>query len=242
MATAAETLKRVTLELGGNDAAIILPDVNVKEIAPQVFAGAFANSGQVCAAIKRVYVHESQYEELCKELANCANSAKVGAYDEKDVEYGPVNNKMQYDRVLELINDAKAHGAKVYAGGNKMNRDGYFIQPTILGGVKDGDRIVDEEQFGPVLPVLPYKDEAEALARANNTLFGLCGSVWGADVEHATELASRLESGTSWVNQHIGLCPMAPFGGAKCSGIGMENGEKALDGWCQLQVLNVKKQ
>jgi len=239
MAAAADSLKRVTLELGGNDAAIVLKDSDVKDIAPKIFAGAFANSGQVCAAIKRCYVHESQYEAFLTELGECAKNAKFGDAFDEGVEYGPVNNKMQYDRVLELINDAKSHGAKVVAGGAAMKRDGYYIQPTILGNVNDGDRIVDEEQFGPVLPVLSYKSEEEAVNRANNTLFGLCGSVWGKDTDHAVEVASRLESGTAWVNQHLGISPFAPFGGAKCSGLGMENGEKSLDQWSQLQVVNI---
>jgi acyl-CoA reductase-like NAD-dependent aldehyde dehydrogenase len=241
MASAAETLKRVTLELGGNDAAIILPDSNIKEIAPKIFLGAMSNTGQVCAAIKRIYVHKDQYESLCEELAACAKAAKVGEAHEEGVEFGPLNNKMQYDRVLELIEDSKKAGGKIFAGGNKVEgRDGYFIQPTIIGGLKDSDRLVEEEQFGPVVPVLTYETESEALERANKTLFGLCGSVWSSDVEKATAMASKLETATAWVNQHLALCPFAPFGGAKCSGIGFDNGEHSLDGWCQLQTMIIR--
>jgi acyl-CoA reductase-like NAD-dependent aldehyde dehydrogenase len=240
-AAAAPDLKRVTLELGGNDPAIVLADVDPKVAAKKLFWGAFANSGQVCAAIKRLYVHESIYEPVVAELAALAKSVKVGNGLEEGVELGPINNKPQFERVSMLVEDAKKHGATFAAGGERIGERGYFFQPTIVTGVAEGTKIVDEEQFGPALPVMPYSDVADAIRRANETHFGLSGSVWSNDVEKATEVAGQLECGSAWVNQHIVVLPNIPFGGAKWSGIGVENGPWGLLGFTEIQVVNVAK-
>jgi acyl-CoA reductase-like NAD-dependent aldehyde dehydrogenase len=240
-AAAAPDLKRLTLELGGNDAAIVLDDVSVEAVAEKLFWGAFQNCGQVCSAIKRVYVPEALYSPLVDRLAARAGGVKVGEGFQEGVEMGPLNNRPQFERVAELVDDARKNGARVAAGGAPLAGKGYFYQPTILADLAEGVRIVDEEQFGPALPVLPYRDVEEAVERANRTNFGLSGSVWSASAERGAEVASQLECGTAWVNQHLAIVPFAPFGGAKWSGIGVENGTWGLLGFTEIQTLNVAK-
>ena len=240
MAGAAETLKRITLELGGNDAGIVLGDVDPKQAAPKIFQGAFQNSGQVCIAMKRVYVHESIYEAMCAELAALADAAVIGDGLEQGTQFGPLQNKMQYDRVNELIDDARLHG-KVIAGGVKVEGPGYFIRPTIIRDITDGTRLVDEEQFGPVLPVIKFSDADDAMTRANNSPYGLGGSIWTGDLDKAWSLAEQMDSGTVWINQHSALDPTIPFGGAKQSGLGSELGEEGLAEFTQLQIINMAR-
>ncbi len=236
--SAAPDLKRVTLELGGNDAAIVLDDVDPQAVADGLFGGAFANNGQVCSAIKRVYVPEGLYDEVVDVLAARARAVTVGDGTDPATKLGPVNNAPQFERVKELVADALAHGGRAVTGGKAMDRPGYFFEPTILAGLSDGVRIVDEEQFGPALPVVSYRDVDDALARANATNFGLSGSVWGADEERATAVAGRLECGTAWVNVHLALAPFQPFGGFKWSGIGVENGPWGLAGFTDVQAVH----
>jgi acyl-CoA reductase-like NAD-dependent aldehyde dehydrogenase len=238
---AAPDLKRITLELGGNDAAIVLPDVDPRAVADKLFWGAFENSGQVCSAIKRLYVHEDVYRSLLAELAERAKSVKLGDGLEPDTQLGPLNNRPQFRRVIELVDEAKAAGGRVVVGGAPLEGGGYFYPPTVVTDVAEGTRLVDEEQFGPALPVLPYRDVEEAIERANATHYGLSGSVWTRDPERGRELAARLECGTAWVNTHLAIVPHAPFGGAKWSGIGVENGPWGLLGFTELQVVNVAK-
>jgi acyl-CoA reductase-like NAD-dependent aldehyde dehydrogenase len=235
-ASAAPDLKRVTLELGGNDPAIVLDDVDPEAIADGLFWGAFSNNGQICSAIKRVYVPEKLYEPLVDALVDRAQAVKVGDGASEGTQLGPINNKPQFERVTELVSDAIAQGAKALTGGRPMEGSGYFFEPTILAGLSDGTRIVDEEQFGPALPVIAYSDLDNALERANATHFGLSGSVWGTDVERAAAVAAQLECGTSWVNSHLALAPNQPFGGSKWSGIGVENGVWGYEGFTELQV------
>jgi acyl-CoA reductase-like NAD-dependent aldehyde dehydrogenase len=236
--SAAPDLKRVTLELGGNDPAIVLDDVDPTAVADGLFGGAFANNGQVCSAIKRVYVPERIYDDVVEALAARARAVPVGEGTDPTVKLGPVNNQPQFERVKELVADALAHGARAAAGGKAMERPGYFFEPTILAGLSDGVRIVDEEQFGPALPVISYRDVDDAVERANATHFGLSGSVWGVDEERAAEVAGRLECGTAWVNVHIALSPHQPFGGFKWSGIGVENGPWGLAGFTEIQAVH----
>lgn len=238
---AAPDLKRVTLELGGNDAAIVLDDVDPKQVAPRLFWGAFENCGQVCSAIKRLYVAEAIYEPLVEEMAKIASGVKVGNGLDQGVQVGPINNRPQFQRVRELVEDARKHGAKFVTGGAPLGDRGYFFQPTIVTGIADGVRLVDEEQFGPALPIVPYRRVEDAIERANATHFGLSGSVWSRDVERATEIVSQLECGTGWVNQHLAIRPDAPFGGCKWSGIGYENGPWGLAAFTELQTINVVK-
>jgi acyl-CoA reductase-like NAD-dependent aldehyde dehydrogenase len=240
-AAAAPDLKRLTLELGGNDPAIVLADVDPKAVAQKLFASAFENCGQVCSAIKRVYVPESLYAPLVDELAELAAAAKVGDGLEPGTEIGPLNNRPQFERVQELVEDARRAGARIVRGGAPLPGKGYFYAPTIVADVSDGTRLVDEEQFGPALPLIPYRRVEDALERANGTHFGLSGSVWSADRDRGAEVAAQLECGTAWVNQHLAIAPNLPFGGAKWSGIGVENGPWGLLGFTEIQVLNVSK-
>jgi acyl-CoA reductase-like NAD-dependent aldehyde dehydrogenase len=238
MASAAETLKRITLELGGNDAGIVLGDVDPKDTAQKLFQGAFWNNGQVCIALKRLYVHESIYDEICDEMATLANQAVVGDGLQQGVQLGPIQNRAQYEKVKELLEDTKKHG-KIIAGGAALDQPGYFIQPTIVRDISDGTRLVDEEQFGPILPLIKFSDPEDALRRANNSSYGLGGSIWSKDLEKAYDLASRMNSGTVWVNKHGDIAPDIPFGGAKQSGLGTELGQIGLEEFTQLQVINV---
>ena len=215
-----------------------LSDVDPKEGAPKVFSAAFQNNGQVCIAMKRVYAHESIYDELCDELASIAKSKKVGEGTEDGVELGPLQNKAQYEKVKAIIADAAEKG-KVIAGGHALDRPGYFIEPTIVRDVEEGARIVDEEQFGPVLPVIRFSDASEALERINRSPEGLGGSVWSTDAKAARDLALRLEAGTVWVNKHADLDPGIPFGGAKQSGIGTELGQEGFEEFTQRRVINI---
>lgn len=240
MAGAAATLKRITLELGGNDAGIVLDDVIPKETAPKLFQSAFQNNGQVCIAMKRLYVHESIYDEMCDELAALANAAIVGDGLKQGTQLGPLQNKMQYEKVKEIIADARKHG-KIIAGGDSPEQPGYFINPTIVRDITDGTRLVDEEQFGPVLPVIKYKDASDAVARANASPYGLGGSIWSSDIDRAHKLALQMDSGSVWVNKHADLAPNIPFGGSKQSGIGTELGEEGLAEFTQLQVINIAR-
>ncbi|WP_206243677.1 aldehyde dehydrogenase family protein [Novosphingobium terrae] len=239
-ASSADTLKRVTLELGGNDPAIVLEDVDIRETAQAIFNGAFLNAGQVCLAIKRAYVHQAIYDAMCAELARLAEEAIVDDGLKQGTQIGPIQNKAQFEKVQGFLEAAKRDG-KVIAGGAAMERAGYFIRPTIVRDVRDGDQIVDEEQFGPVLPVIPFSDVEEVIARANASDYGLGGSVWSSDVEKAADIAARIESGQVWVNQHIAIGPHIPMAGFKNSGLGVEQASEGLAEYTQLQVINVKR-
>jgi acyl-CoA reductase-like NAD-dependent aldehyde dehydrogenase len=228
MASAAETLKRLTLELGGNDAAIVLPDVNPKEIAEGLFWGAFINNGQTCACIKRLYVHDSIYDEVCEALKGLAATIKVGDGVLEDSILGPIQNKMQFDKVCSYVEDARHRGARILTGGQPLGGSGYFFPITLVADATHGMPLVDEEQFGPVLPIIRYTDLDEVIAQANDNPNGLGGSIWSRDVAKARDLARRLECGTAWVNKHGAIQPNAPFGGVKQSGIGTEFGQEGL--------------
>ena len=238
MQAASGNLKRVTLELGGNDAGIVLPDADPAKIAEQLFWGAFINNGQTCAALKRLYVADPIYDEVCDALVDYAKNVQVGhGLDDKSV-LGPIQNQMQYDKVVELVEDAKRNGARVLCGGEAPKGRGYFYPVTIVADVTDGMRIVDEEQFGPVLPVVRYTDVEDAIERANALDVGLGGSAWSSDPEKAKAVAHRLECGTAWVNSHGGIKPFAPFGGVKGSGIGVEFGDLGLKEYTSVQVVH----
>lgn len=229
MQSASVNMKRLTLELGGNDAAIVLDDVDPQKIAARLFMASFANSGQVCQAIKRLYVHEKIYEPLLLELARIAKNAKLGDGMEPGVTMGPVQNKAQFDHVLALIADAQLRpGVRIVAGGRKLNRPGYFIEPTIIADISEGTRLVDEEQFGPVLPVMSFANIDDVIQRANGTRFGLGASVWTDNIAKGAEVAKRLEAGVVWLNHHLGVSAEYPFGGMKESGIGRANGVMGL--------------
>jgi acyl-CoA reductase-like NAD-dependent aldehyde dehydrogenase len=234
---AAADMKRISLELGGNDPAIVLDDIDPAWLADKIFASAFRNSGQVCVAVKRLYVPASRHDEIVESLAARADATKVDDGLLPGTEMGPVTTEPQLLRVEALVNDALSRGARTAAGGARIDRPGYFFRPTILTGAEDGIPIVDEEQFGPALPVIVYDDEEDAIARANAGHFGLGGSVWTTDPARAGSIARQLRSGTAWINAHSALGMHMPFGGLKCSGVGVENGLLGLQGYTDVQVV-----
>jgi acyl-CoA reductase-like NAD-dependent aldehyde dehydrogenase len=237
MASAVATLKRLTLELGGNDAGIVLPDADPKAIVEGLFWGAFINNGQTCAALKRLYVHDSIYEEVCQGLADYTGKIVVGdGLDDASI-LGPVQNEMQFNKVRDLVEDARAHGGRILTGGAPMDRPGYFYPITLVADVDHGVRLVDEEQFGPALPIIRYSDIDEVIARANQNPAGLGGSIWSADVEKAKYYAMQLECGSVWINKHGTIQPNAPFGGVKQSGMGVEFGAEGLKEFTTIQTV-----
>jgi acyl-CoA reductase-like NAD-dependent aldehyde dehydrogenase len=239
MSSAANNLKRVTLELGGNDAGIVLPGTVIEPLLEKLFWGCFINAGQTCAALKRLYVHEDQYDEGVEKFAAYVANIPVGNGLEAKNLIGPVSNKMQLDKVAAYVDDARRRGAKIVTGGVRPQTPGFFYPLTVIADASDDMRVVKEEQFGPVIPIVKYKTVEEAIARANSLDVGLGGSVWGNDPAEAAGYASRLECGTAWVNQHGTLHPMAPFGGVKCSGIGVEFNVDGLKEYTTVQVVNV---
>lgn len=237
-AVAAADLKRATLELGGNDPAIVLDDIDVPAVAQSLFWGAFYNNGQVCGCIKRLYVHDSQHDELVEALASVAASIRVGDGMEAETILGPINNRMQFERITELTDDAVDKGARVAFGGRRVGDRGYFREPTILTEVSDGLRVVDEEQFGPVMPIVRYSDVEDAIARANASNFGLGASVWGADETRAAGVARRFDAANIWINRHGVIGPSHPFGGSRWSGLGVTGGLWGLRAHMQMHAIH----
>ncbi|RFU30131.1 hypothetical protein B7463_g6193, partial [Scytalidium lignicola] len=225
MESASKTLKRITLELGGNDPAIICKSVNIEEMAPKVALSALFNSGQVCIAIKRIYIHKDIYDKFRDAMVEFIKTIRVGDGLDEGSFLGPVQNSMQYTRVQGFFDEIEKEGQKVAVGGKVADSNGYFITPTIIDNPKDNSRLVVEEPFGPILPLLPWSDEDEVIDRANNTRMGLGASVWSNDLDEASRIARRLEAGTVWVNAHLELAPEFPFGGHKESDAAFE--EKA---------------
>lgn len=241
LGSVASSLKRVTLELGGNDAALLLDDIDVKAVAAQIYNIATYNAGQTCIAIKRIYVPDSVYDIFCEELTGLARNSVVGDGFDPATQIGPLQNRAQFEKVKQLLIDTQASG-QVIAGGKPLDRSGYFIPPTIVRDVADNASIVVDEQFSPILPVLRYSNVDDAISRINNSEFGLGGSVWGKDLERAEHVAARMDSGTVWINSHMRLDPTIPFGGAKQSGAGVELGQEGLNEYTQLKIVNVLKQ
>lgn len=238
MANAANSLKHLTLELGGNDAAIILEDADPVAIAPSLFKAAFLNAGQTCVAIKRIYAHASLHERLRRELEKLAQNVTLGAGLDAATDFGPVQNERQYRRVKRLLTDAMERGASLSATA-EVPAVGWFIPPTMVWNIDDEAALVREEQFGPVVPILSYSDPLDAVRRANEGPHGLGGSVWGTDTQRAAEVAAMLDVGIVWVNEHLLLLPDFPLGGAKKSGIGSELGADALDHYTRPHVLHI---
>jgi len=239
LASAASMIKRVTLELGGNDVAIVLDDADPKVAANQVFKAAMFNSGQLCLAAKRAYVHESHYDQFCDEIAALADAAIVGDGTKQGTQYGPIQNKMQFEKVKGYIETGRRDGT-IIAGGTTEG-PGYFVRPTIVRDIGDDSPLVREEQFGPVLPVLKYSDLDDVLERANDTDFGLGGTIWTSNVERGVEIAKQIDSGMLWVNLHMTTIPNVTHGGAKMSGLGTEAGLEGLEEFTQHHVIYAPK-
>ena len=242
MESASKDLKRITLELGGNDASIVLPDADVAKVAEQLFWSSFINAGQICIAAKRIYIHEDIYDEMSVAIAEYAKGVTVGDGSEQGTMVGPIQNRPQYERVLGLIQDARDNGYKFLVGGEtELATPGYHVPITILDNPPEDARIVVEEQFGPVMPLMKFSTVEEAIGRANKTDYGLAGAVWTADAVEGVRIAEQLETGTVWVNEFLHLSPLAPFGGHKQSGFGVENGKEGLLEYTYAQVITVKR-
>ncbi len=237
--SSADTIKRLTLELGGNDAGIVLPDADPKGIAEGLFWGAFINTGQTCAALKRLYVHDSLYEAVCEELTKVAAAMPMGVgLDENNV-LGPLQNRAQYDIVAGLVEAARDSGARILIGGNPdPDQPGHFYPATLVADIDNGNPLVAEEQFGPALPIIRYSTIDDAVAMANALDVGLGASVWSPDLAEARKVAARIEAGTVWINKHGAVDPRVPFGGAKQSGYGLEFGVEGLKAVGVPQVIN----
>jgi aldehyde dehydrogenase (NAD+) len=242
MEGAARDLKRITLELGGNDASIVLPDADVEKVAEQLFWSSFSNAGQVCIAAKRIYIHEDIYDDLSKAIADYAKGVTVGDGSQQGTGVGPIQNRKQFERVCELIQDAKDNGYNFLTGGDTdPSGTGYYVPITILDNPPEDARIVAEEQFGPVMPLMKFSTVDEAIARANASEYGLAGAIWSKDTDAAVEIAEQLETGTVWINEFMHLSPLAPFGGHKQSGFGAEYGIDGLKEFTYPQVITVKR-
>lgn len=242
MEGASRDLKRITLELGGNDASIVLPDADVEKVAEQLFWSSFSNAGQVCIAAKRVYIHEDIYDDLSRAIAEYAKGVTVGDGSQQGTGVGPIQNRKQFDRVCELIQDAKDNGYDFLLGGDvDPSGTGYYVPITILDNPPEDARIVAEEQFGPVMPLMKFASVDEVVERANNSEYGLAGAVWTKDTDKGIELAEQLETGTVWINEFMHISPLAPFGGHKQSGFGAEYGIEGLKEFTYPQVITVKR-
>lgn len=240
LASTADTLKRFTLELGGNDAALVLDDADVGKVAPAIFGAAMVNAGQVCLAAKRVYAPRAMYDDLCAALGDLARAAVVGDGLDQGSQIGPVQNAAQYAKLIDYLAEAREQG-RIVAGGAAIEREGYFIAPTIVRDLPDDARLVREEQFGPVLPVLAYDDLGEAVAAINASEYGLGGTIWTGDVERGEKVAMLIDSGTVWVNRHLDLPFDVAFGGAKQSGLGRQQGMEGLLEFTQAKIINIAK-
>jgi acyl-CoA reductase-like NAD-dependent aldehyde dehydrogenase len=240
MAASAPTLKRLTLELGGNDAGIVLPGTDIGKRADDLYWAGFSNCGQVCAGLKRLYVHESQIDEVAAALAAVAATIKVGDGFDEGVQTGPIQNKPQFDHVRRLVDEAVDAGAEIVYQGEVPETGGYFFPITIVRGAAEGSALVDEEPFGPVLPLITYTDVDDAVTRANATDYGLGASVWGEDPDQTRRVAEQLEAGTVWINVHPSLLPTVPFGGRKQSGIGVEASRLGIEAYTDISVLHIK--
>ncbi|KAG4417413.1 hypothetical protein IFR04_009482 [Cadophora malorum] len=239
--SSAKTLKRVTLELGGNSACIVCPDVDIQKVAPLVALGAFYNSSQICVASKRLYVHKDIYDEMQKALVGVIQSWKVGPTSESGLMLGPVQNEMQYKIVKTFFEDCAVNGYDFAMGGKMGDGSGFVIQPAIVDNPPHDSKIVKEEPFGPIVPMMPWSDEEELLTRVNDTRTGLGGSVYCADIDRANRIASQIEAGTVWINSFERPLAEAFFSGHKESGLGGELGKHGLFSYMNAQVIHLYK-
>ena len=241
MAASGAGLKRLVLELGGNDAAIVLDDVDPVSIVSELFNCAFTNSGQVCIAIKRLYIHESVYEEVCRGLVVELKRQRLGDGSEDATTMGPLQTTAQVEMMRGFVEDAVNRGATVLAQSTVPDLEGSFFPVTLLTNVPENADVMMNEAFGPILPIVPYRNVDDAISLANSTSLGLGGSIWSGDVERAKALALRLQCGTAWVNQHKVLNPMIPFGGLGDSGIQCELGTDGLKAYMNRKVVHVAR-
>lgn len=238
MKSAAETITPVTLELGGKNPAIVMPDADLDEAVTSIQIGIFANTGQICAAADRAIVHESIYNEFVERIVQRAESYTLGPGIE-DPDMGPLNHAEHYEKVLNYIDLGIEEGATVETGGEPLDREGYFVEPTVFSDVENDMQIAQEEIFGPVLCVIPFSDREEAIRIANDIELGLTGGVFSRDIKQALSMARQIDAGSIYVNQWFGGPMGAPFGGFKKSGIGREMGLEAFDSYLQTKNICV---
>jgi aldehyde dehydrogenase (NAD+) len=235
--TAAKGLKRVTMELGGKSPNIVFDDAHLENAIKGVISGIFAATGQTCIAGSRLLVQQSIHDEFVEKLVAFAKTAKMGNPMSADTQVGPVTNPPQFKKILDYIDVAKGEGAKPVLGGSRATRsecgDGWFVEPTIFTGVKNSMRIAQEEVFGPVLSVIPFKDEEEAIGIGNDVVYGLAAGVWTQSMRRALTMAERLQAGTVWVNTYRAVSYLSPFGGYKRSGLGRESGQDMIKEYLQ---------
>ena len=238
---AAKFLKHVSLELGGKSPNIIFADANLDDAVNGAVSGIFAATGQTCIAGSRLLVQDSIYDELVQKLVTLSKTAKMGDPMSSDTQIGPVTTRPQYEKILSYIDIAKNEGAQLLMGGAVATRpecgNGWFIEPTIFGDVNNKMRIAQEEVFGPVLSIIRFKDEAEAIQIANDSRFGLGAGVWTSDIGRAFRMSEKIKSGTVWVNTYRAVSFMAPFGGFKESGLGRENGIEAIQSYLETKCV-----
>ena len=234
---AARGIKHVTLELGGKSANIVFDDADMDAAVNGVIAGIFAATGQTCIAGSRALIHRKIHDEFVGRLLALAKTARMGDPLDLTTQVGPVTTRPQYEKVLDYIRIAKAEGAACHLGGGPAQRpecgSGWFVEPTIFTDVRPNMRIAQEEVFGPVLAVIPFEDEEEAIRIANDTVYGLAAGVWTSSMRRALMMSERLEAGTVWVNMYRAVSYLSPFGGYKRSGIGRESGAKAIREYLQ---------
>lgn len=224
-----DRMARVSLELGGKSPVILFADANLKAAIPGATNAIFANQGQMCTAGSRLYVQRSIYDEVLEGVATRAAKMKIGAGMEEGTQMGPVVSQRQADTVMNYIEQGVADGAQIITGGKRLDRPGFYIQPTVLAGMQQSSIVVQEEIFGPVLVVVPFDDAEEAVHLANDSIYALAASVWSNDLSTVHQIIPRIHAGTVWVNTHNMLDPALPFGGFKLSGVGREMGSAVLD-------------
>jgi len=239
-AAAKSNLKGVTLEMGGKSPNIIFEDVDLDEAVEGAHLGLFSNQGQVCCAGSRVFVEETIYDRFVEKSVARAEKRTVGDPFDPKTDQGPQVNQGQFDRVMGYIRSGKNEGATLACGGERIGARGYFVQPTVFADVQDEMTIAREEIFGPVMSIIPFKDLAEVVTRANRTVYGLAAGVWTRDIKKAHAIANSLRAGTVWVNCYNILDTRAPFGGFKQSGIGRELGEYGLQQYTEVKTVTIK--
>ncbi|KAI8263250.1 hypothetical protein K4K58_013123 [Colletotrichum sp. SAR11_239] len=243
MESCSRGLKRVTLELGGNDAAIVFPDVDVASTATAIAQTCLFNSSQVCLTIKRIYVHTDIYPQFLQAFSAVVESFKPSDGFAESALLGPIQNETQFKKIQNMVSEVRSANLKIVSGNTSSatTGKGYFIAPVVVDNPPDDAPVVTQEPFGPIIPLLTWSDEEDVIQRANDSKLGLGASVWTQDLDHGAKVARRLEAGSVWINNHMDLGSSAPFGGHKESGFGVEGGLAGIIGYCNSQTLYVPK-